>query len=126
MQMECALKIREPEGIYDYCWYPGMNSCFPETCCLVSTTKDQPIHLWDAYNGTLRASYCGFNHLDEVTAAYSLECTPDGSQLYAGYHGHVRIFDISRPGRDCSYRKTRGNDTGTQPLSQTLLVTHSE
>ena len=38
-------------------------------CCLLSTSRGRPVHLWDAVSGTLRASYVGFNHLDEVDAA---------------------------------------------------------
>ena len=41
-------------------------------CCLLSTSRGRPVHLWDAVSGTLRASYVGFNHLDEVDAANSV------------------------------------------------------
>ncbi|XP_065829238.1 telomerase Cajal body protein 1-like [Oscarella lobularis] len=110
--LDCVLQMREPEGIYDYNWYPSMNSSCPETCCLICTSKDQPIHLWDAYNGSLRASYCAFNHLDEVISAYSLGFTPDANRVYAGYRGEIRIFDVARPGRASKHQNTKGVQRG--------------
>ena len=56
-EMESVLQIPEGEAIYDYAWWPLMNSMDPPTCCFVSTAKSQPIHLFDAFNGKLRATY---------------------------------------------------------------------
>ena len=39
------------------------------------------MHLWDACTGELRATYRGYNEVDEVAAAYSLAFTPDGTQV---------------------------------------------
>ena len=33
---------------------------------IFSTSKDNPIHLFDAYTGTVRCSYQGYNHLVSV------------------------------------------------------------
>jgi WD40 repeat protein len=46
-----SLLCHEGEEVLDYCWYPGMSSQSPSTCCFLSTSKDHPIHLWDAYSG---------------------------------------------------------------------------
>lgn len=51
-----VLTVQEGEMVYDYCWFPGMNSYDPTTCCFLSTTRDHPLHLWDAFTGALR---CG-------------------------------------------------------------------
>lgn len=83
--IESCLDVREAEIIYDYAWWPHMNSMHPNTCCFVSTSKDQPIHLWDAFNGKLRASYIAKNHVDEVSSAYCLGFSPDGMQLIGGF-----------------------------------------
>ena len=64
------------------------------------------MHLWDAVSGTLRASYVGFNHLDEVDAANSVVFEPSGRFIYAGYERAVRVFDVTRPGRAVETRPT--------------------
>ena len=56
-EIEAVLRIPEGEAVYDYCWWPLMNSMDPPTCCFLSTAKSQPIHLFDAFNGKLRATY---------------------------------------------------------------------
>ncbi|XP_065178596.1 telomerase Cajal body protein 1-like [Sycon ciliatum] len=103
-EMESVLSAREGELIYDYCWYPKMNSSDPVSCFFLSSCRDHPVHLWDAYTGQLRCSYRPYNHLDEISAAHSLQFSADGSKLYCGFDGIVRIFDTGRPGRDCIQR----------------------
>jgi WD40 repeat protein len=58
----------------------------------------------------LRTTYRAYNHLDEITAAASVALSPDGSKLFCGYQGCLRIFDIDRPGRDCITRRTYPKD----------------
>lgn len=58
-----ALTLKEGGLIYDTCWYPFMNSWKPITCCFLSTSRESPIHLWDAFNGELRATYRAYNQL---------------------------------------------------------------
>ena len=41
---------------------------------------------------------------DEISAAYSVQFSADGSKLYCGFDRTVRIFDTGRPGRDCVQR----------------------
>ena len=43
---------------------------------------------------------------DEPTPAYSVSFTKDSSRLVAGYNSELRIFDVEKPGRDCTTRKT--------------------
>ena len=43
--------------IYDVNWYPLTDSSDPDTCCLAVTSQYQPVHLYDAYDGHLRATY---------------------------------------------------------------------
>ena len=105
-ELRSEVRVREGDGIYDYCWYPLMRSDDPLTCCFLSTSRDHPMHLWDAYDGTLRAPYSAYNHLDEVTAAHSACFEPTGARLYGGFGRAVRIFDVARPGRSCEVRAT--------------------
>ncbi|KAM8972619.1 telomerase Cajal body protein 1 [Pelodytes ibericus] len=105
-EMRAVLRMAEGDTIYDYCWYPQMNSSDPDTCFVASSSRDNPIHMWDAFLGNLKGSYRPYNHLDELTAAHSLCFTPDGSQLFSGFDKMVRVFETSRPGRDCQNRPT--------------------
>ena len=105
-ELRSVLQVREGDAIYDYGWYPFMDSAEPATCCFASSSRDNPIHLWDAYSGENRASYIPFNHLDEVVAAHSIAFSPTGQRLYAGFERAIRIFDVARPGRQCELRPT--------------------
>ncbi|XP_015229273.1 PREDICTED: telomerase Cajal body protein 1 [Cyprinodon variegatus] len=78
-------------------------SFFPS---LASSSRDNPVHVWDAFCGKVRASFRPYNHLDELTAAHSLCFSPDGEQLYCGFEKMVRVFYTKRPGRDCEERPT--------------------
>ena len=57
VQWQPALSIPVAGPIYDVDWYPLMNSADPVTCCLAVTSQYQPVHLYDAYDGHLRATY---------------------------------------------------------------------
>lgn len=86
--------------MYDYCWYPFMNSTMPETCCFLSTRQHEPIQLWDAFDGKLRCTYRGYDAVDEVEPALSVCFSIDGSQVIAGYKKTVKVFRTDVPGRD--------------------------
>uniref|UniRef100_A0A8D1LCN4 Telomerase Cajal body protein 1 n=1 Tax=Sus scrofa TaxID=9823 RepID=A0A8D1LCN4_PIG len=105
-EMAPVLRMMEGDTIYDYCWYSLMSSAQPDTSYVASSSRQNPIHIWDAFTGELRASFRSYNHLDELTAAHSLCFSPDGSQLFCGFNRTVRVFSTSRPGRDCEVRAT--------------------
>ncbi|KAM9426263.1 telomerase Cajal body protein 1 isoform 1-T2 [Pholidichthys leucotaenia] len=111
-EMAPVLRMAEGDTIYDYCWYPKMNSLEPDTCFLASSSRDNPVHVWDAFYGEVRASFRPYNHLDELTAAHSLCFSPDGTQLYCGFDKMVRVFYTERPGRDCEERPTQVKKRG--------------
>lgn len=71
--------------------------------------QGHPVKIWDACTGHLRASYRAYDDADEITAAASVAFSPDGSKLVAGYNKTLRVFSVSRPGRECkkiaTYRK---------------------
>lgn len=112
------LKVNEAETIYDYCWYPYMSSSDAATCVFASTTRDHPIHLWDAYTGQLRCTYRAYDAMDEITAALSISFNCLGTKIYAGYNKFLRIFDVHRPGRDfVQHSLVKGNDGPTGLVS---------
>ena len=87
-----CVTMKEGETVYDFCWYPRMDSSRPETCCLAATSQYHPVHLYDAYHGGVRATYRCFNHLDELVAANSLAFSADGARLYVGLHNEIRCW----------------------------------
>ena len=56
-ELNAAVSVRNSGPIYDLNWYPLMNSSDPVTCCFAVTAQNQPVHLFDAYDGHLRATY---------------------------------------------------------------------
>ncbi|XP_067117581.1 telomerase Cajal body protein 1 [Osmerus mordax] len=105
-EMSPVLRMAEGDTIYDYCWYPKMSSLDPDSCFIASSSRDNPVHIWDAFSGEVRVSFRPYNHLDELTAAHSLCFSPDGTQLYCGFDKAVRVFYTERPGRSCEERPT--------------------
>jgi telomerase Cajal body protein 1 len=117
------LQAHEGGSIYDFAWYPFMDSQNPSSCIFVSTSRDQPIHMWDAFTGELRASYRAYDHLDEITAANSLAFNATGDKIFAGYDRMVRFFDVTQPGRQFTARplcKTRKSRQGQRGIISTL------
>lgn len=62
--------------------------------------QHEPIKSIDAFDGSIRCSYRGYDAVDEVEAALSLCYSTDGSKIYAGYRKTIKIFATDRPGRD--------------------------
>lgn len=110
------LSYQEGDSIFDYAWYPGMDSNVPGSCCFLSSARSQPIHLWDAYYGHLRASYKCVNALDELSTALSLEFNMTGQRIYAGVERGVYVFDVNRPGPQVQHFAT--SPTRKSPFGQ--------
>ncbi|XP_076654344.1 telomerase Cajal body protein 1 homolog [Halictus rubicundus] len=102
MSITAVLTIKEGGLIYDTCWYPYMNSWDPATCCFLSTSRESPIHLWDAFNGELRATYRAYNQVDEVEASISVQFVDSAKEVWAGFKNALRLFNMERPGRQIS------------------------
>jgi len=106
-------EAHEGESIYDFTWFPMMQSGDEASMCFFTCSRDHPIHLRDANDGRLRATYRGFNHLDEVSHCYSIGICPLTGTIVGGYKSAVWFFDLSRPGRQIrsittSTRKGKG------------------
>ncbi|KAG0575833.1 hypothetical protein KC19_5G034300 [Ceratodon purpureus] len=101
-----ALIINEGEAVYDFCWYPQMTTTDASTCTFATSTRDHPVHLWDAVSGQLRCTYRAYDAMDEIAAAYSIAFNNSGSRLFCGYNKTLRVFDTSRPGREYSQYST--------------------
>lgn len=125
-EMVPVLRMVEGDTIYDYCWYSLMSSTQPDTSYVASSSRENPIHIWDAFTGELRASFRAYNHLDELTAAHSLCFSPDGSQLFCGFNRTVRVFSTSRPGRDCEVRTTFAKKQGQSGIISCLAFSPAQ
>mmetsp|Transcript_7978 Transcript_7978/g.11919 ORF Transcript_7978/g.11919 Transcript_7978/m.11919 type:complete len:330 (-) Transcript_7978:106-1095(-) len=77
-----------------------MNMQDPATNCFITTSKDHPIHLWDVSSGSMRCSYSGYDHMDELESAICVSFNLSGSRIYAGSNRMIRCFDVSQPGRN--------------------------
>lgn len=72
----------------------------PSSAVFLSSSRDHPVHLWDAYSGTVRCAYQTYDHLDQIMGPNSLCFTPDGSKIYCGFENCVQVFETSRPGNE--------------------------
>jgi WD40 repeat protein len=99
--MRSVLKVHEGETVYDMAWLPGMSSSSPESCVFFTTSKDHPVHAWDAFTGVSRGSYCAYTDAEELDSALSV-CfdSMGGDKIYAGYNNLIRVYDVTRPGRE--------------------------
>ncbi|KAK5974944.1 hypothetical protein GCK32_006107 [Trichostrongylus colubriformis] len=97
------------DPIYDATWLCGG----ADRQLLATTAKHHPIHLW-CCDGTRYASYRGINHLDELSAVYSIAFSNDGTRLYGGHNARLWIWDIERPGRQHTTIRTWEKQTGGQ------------
>ncbi|KAI8567533.1 hypothetical protein RHMOL_Rhmol02G0129900 [Rhododendron molle] len=129
------LIVNGGESIYDFCWYPYMSASDPVTCVFASTTRDHPIHLWDATSGELRCTYRAFDAMDEITAAFSVGFNLAGTKMpvmesekwiFGGYNKSLRIFDVHRPGRDFKQHSTvQGNKEGQPGIISAIAFSPS-
>lgn len=114
------------DSIRSYAWYPKMNSNDFPTCCFVAACRDQPVHLWDAYTGLIRASYRPFNGLDEMESPMVVEFSLDGRYIWTGgfrTDRFLHLFDLAIPGRDSTVLKlgkTRRSSDGQKGLVSTI------
>ena len=110
------------DTVRSYSWYPYMNSSDPGTCCFVATCRGQPVHLFDAYTGTIRASYRPYNALDEMESPTVVSFSSNGQHIFAGGFRTdrcIRVFDLAVPGRDSTVLrlgKTRRSSDGQKGL----------
>lgn len=121
-----VLNISTGDSIRSYSWFPKMNSFDPSSCAFLASVKEQPVHLYDAYNGTIRATYRPYNALDEMESPNIVTFTPDGSRIFtSGFQTDrtVHIFDTNIPGRDSSILrlgKTRRSKDGQKGIISAL------
>jgi WD40 repeat protein len=111
--------------MYDYAWAPFMRSDEPASCVFAATSRDHPVHLWDAYNGTLRATYQCHDQYDAVAAAHSLAFADAGGTLLCGRKGALHVHSLERPGRAQAVRSVATSPGGVRGVVSRVAV-HEE
>jgi len=126
-EWKAALKCEGGDSVRSYEWYPHMNSSDPSSCCFAGVSRDQPVHLYDAYTGTVRATYRPYNSLDEMESPTTVCFANNGQQIVMGgfrTERMLQVFDLGRPGRDAStvlrLGKTRRSKDGQKGLVSAL------
>lgn len=76
--------------MYDYAWLKES----PEQH-LLTTVQHEPIKMYDL-RGQLKASYRGYDDVDEVENALSVASSSDGSTILGGYKKNIKMFDTER------------------------------
>jgi len=134
--LHVSLDIAAGEAVRDFAWFPSMRSADRVTSVFIGASKGNPLHLHDAFDGSIRATYSPLNALDEVANIYALcLAAPSATSLRCdliagGERGLLWVFDLSRPGklvphfRGKIFRAHRGLTTslatpiaGTAPLA---------
>lgn len=106
-----VIQVKSVGNIYDFAWYPYMSSYDAETCFWISSAQNEPIKMFDAFDGKFKCSYRAYDYADELEAALSVCFSPDGTCIYGGYKKSINIFTTSVPGRDYDTISTK------QPIS---------
>ncbi|KAL4098819.1 hypothetical protein QTP88_023347 [Uroleucon formosanum] len=99
-QLRRVNEIKEGGTIYDYIWYPNTVQNSDNVKLILSTSSRSPIHLWNALDGQLEATYRVYDHVDEVAHVNSLCFNWSGEEIYCGSYGKLNIFRTDRPGRE--------------------------
>ncbi|XP_050546404.1 telomerase Cajal body protein 1 isoform X2 [Daktulosphaira vitifoliae] len=98
--LQKSLQLKEGGTIYDYLWCPNTSISHGNNSLILSTSNRSPIHLWNAKNGKLEATYRVYDHVDEVAHVNSLCFNWSGEEIYCGSLGKINIFYTDQPGRN--------------------------
>jgi len=121
-----VLSASAGDSVRSYSWYPLMNSQDPSTCAFLSVSRNQPIHLFDAYDSSIRASYRPYNALDEIESPLVVTFDPSGQRIFAsGFRTDrtIHVFQTEIPGRQSDLLrlgKTRRSSDGQKGIVSDL------
>lgn len=96
-----------------------MSSAEPATSVFVSTSRDHPLHMWDAFTGNLRATYRAYDHLDEVVAANSVCFNAAGDKIFAGMLMGLAFARLNPPEKPSVFLLSAGTNE-----TMMLMVKH--
>lgn len=81
---------------------------------LALAARSHPPRLVDATTGATIATYVPLNDVFEPAPALAVAFADGGARLLAGVGESVRVFDVSRPGRDIAALSTRATRRGSK------------
>jgi hypothetical protein len=125
-EWKAALSVNGGNAVRSFDWYPFMKSSDPSTCCFLAAARNQPVQLFDAYTGAVRACYRPINALDELESATVAQFHPNGQKIAAaGFRTDrtIHIFETAIPGRDSTILrlgKTRRSTDGQKGLVSSI------
>ena len=125
---KAALTCKSGDIVQSFDWYPYMNSQNQATSCFLATSREQPVHLYDAYTGEIRATYAPYNtERDEPISPLVVKFDCTGTRaICAGFScsRFIHVFDVARPGKDslCCYKlgRTRRSQDGQKGLVSSI------
>ncbi|KAL9652239.1 hypothetical protein ABK040_011899 [Willaertia magna] len=118
-----CLYIQESSCVNDFCWYPEMNSSNPNTCFFLTASSKLPIHMWDAFNGNLLATFQMKGLYGETPNVVSVSFNgklSNGNKIYCGLDKRICVFDTERDGNtnyeevQCFERNTIVNNSSSR------------
>jgi WD40 repeat protein len=105
------------ESVSDFAWNPIMDSRDPSSAWFVASSRGCPaVQQFDAFDGHVRASFVSRDEsTDELvfplsvalSSAATMRAQGGDGQLFAGFEQAIRVFDLSRPGRDSTLIPTK-------------------
>ncbi|GMK57602.1 hypothetical protein CspeluHIS016_0404360 [Cutaneotrichosporon spelunceum] len=98
----------QPDSVNATQWYPSASRLTPETFCFVASIRDAPVHLIDASDGRIRASYPIVDHRERFVAPHSFAFNTAANKLYCGFENAIEVFDFASPGYDSGERLKLG------------------
>lgn len=73
------------------------------TCRILTTARNVPIKLLDAYTSKEVAVFIALDTAFEPVGAKSVQFTLDGTRIIGGYEKFICLFDVNRPGNSKDY-----------------------
>ncbi|KAG2377728.1 hypothetical protein C9374_008813 [Naegleria lovaniensis] len=125
-----CLTVREGGCINDFCWHPCMNSSLGTNCNFLTASTKQPVHMWDAFNGSLLNSFLVKDHMGDVDNIISVSYNgilSKGSKIYCGLNQRICVFD-AQAGSSTSYTEIHAVEKNiirgkTKKLNESMYAT---
>ncbi|CAH2041316.1 unnamed protein product, partial [Iphiclides podalirius] len=94
-----------------------MNSCIPETCCWLTTRKNAPVQMWDAFDGSLRPGREFAEH--KINSPASCFATNSNLLAVGSWNTSINLFNVNEMGCYKSIGKMHGHSGGVTHMKFT-------
>ncbi|KEG04741.1 WD repeat-containing protein 79, putative [Plasmodium vinckei vinckei] len=101
----CWINMKKNGHIYDCKFYPYFDWNNNNTCFFALTSKDVPVSIYSAYDGSDLMSFKLFNDSQELSNCYSLCFHPEKNWLLCGTKNRsIKVYDLNKPNEICENR----------------------